>query len=672
MTQLARANPISLAQLAQQAAAAVDPHAWRALVESGRRDRPLEGLDGWRHAAMGRIRALVPKTRRYLRQADRVLAMRDEVRCLGSNGLGNELRELREIVQRSREEQRHRIRAVSLAREVARRELGLEPYRVQVAAALASLDGNLIEMATGEGKSLTAAIIAAIAGFRGSGVHLMTTNDYLASRDAEHFRAFYRAMGVSVGSITAESEPAERRAAYRADVTYLTNQEAAADFLRDRVALGQGTNLDRVLLGKLLGGKAATSGTVQRGLEHAIVDEADSILIDEAVTPLILSGEAPLSESELDNLRRAASLAQQLDEGEHYRIDAKHRDVEVTRSGKRRLAELSGDLSGLWRSPRIRLELVSRALSAEHLFKKDHQYVVQDGKVVIVDEGTGRLMPDRSWRDGLHQAVEVKEGLEVTPNKQTLARVSFQRFFRKYKRLTGMTGTAMEARAELWQVYNLPTVRIPTNRARVRRDLLDRVFRRAEERWDAVAAEVRRVHATGRPILVGTRSVEASLLVSERLQALGLNHELINAVNHAREAQIVAQAGRRGAITVATNMAGRGTDIKLQEGVRELGGLHVIATERNESDRVDRQLFGRAGRQGDPGSAQAFVSLEDELIKRHARKSWRGRLCLTVATRRAFRLAQQKAGASARRARKGVLKQDQWLSDQLGFAGIEN
>jgi len=354
--------------------------------------------------------------------------------------------------------------------------------------------------------------------------------------------------------------------------------------------------------------------------------------------------------------------------------------VELTNAGKAALAELGTSAGGLWSGARRREELVVQALTARELYLLGKQYVIQEDKVVIVDEFTGRLMPDREWRDGLHQAVTAKEGLEVEPPKDTYARISFQRFFRMYRKLSGMTGTAAEARQEFWEVYRLPIVVIPTNKPCIRQELPDRVFASAESRWNAVVQEIREVHEAGRPVLVGTRSVRASEHLSELLIQEGLEHQVLNAVFHEQEAGIVAEAGQPARITVATNMAGRGTDIKLARGIAELGGLHVIATERHESRRVDRQLFGRCARQGDPGSSRAFVALEDELVTRHAspvdklRMRWSGMGDGEISSGRSsgiFDRAQGRAQRMALRQRKGVLRTDTWFNEYLGFAGRE-
>ncbi|MCY2924152.1 MAG: prepilin peptidase, partial [Planctomycetota bacterium] len=393
----------------------------------------------------------------------------------------------------------------------------------------------------------------------------------------------------------------------------------------------------------------------------------------------IISGDAPNPE-QVDAFRQAVDLAKQLTEKTHYRVSEKYREVELTGDGKEKLRELGGALGGLWAGTRRREELVIQALTAQEHYRLDKQYVIQEGKVVIVDEFTGRLMPDREWRDGLHQAVQAKENLEVLSPKETYARISFQRFFRQYRQLSGMTGTAAEAVPEFWQIYHLPVVVIPTNRPCIRTMHPDRVFATAQAKWRAILAEIRACHEARRPVLVGTRSVQSSEALAGMLAADGLDCQVLNAVRHAEEAQVIAGAGGPGRITVATNMAGRGTDIRLGSGVADAGGLHVIATERHEAGRVDRQLFGRCARQGDPGSSVAFVCLDDELVRRHAQHSaaaLRARFgeapgeISSPLTRHLFNTAQRRAQNQALRQRKGVLRTDDWLDEYLGFAGAE-
>jgi len=638
------------------------------------------GLDAVWASAVGFAKRLVPRKKWFSHRAERVVAMEKTFAEMTDAKLRQAAGELRELFRRGREQHDDLVRAFGLVREVAHRQIGEKPFPVQVACALALEAGCVVEMATGEGKTLAATMPATIAGWRGRGCHIITVNDYLAKRDAEWMGNIYRFCGLSVAYIEQSTFPQQRRAAYRADITYCTNKEVTADFLRDRLALGRLRGLPSALLAKIAEGSGSgTDRLVQRGLYYAIVDEADSILIDEAVTPLIISGDAPNPE-QVQAFCQAAALAGQLEVQSHYRINPRYREIDLTPAGKERLAELATSLGSVWKGARRREELVTQALTAAAFYLLDKQYVIDDGKVVIVDEFTGRLMPDRTWRDGLHQAIEAKETLEVNPPKDTYARVSFQRFFRLYRKLSGMTGTAAEAWREFWQIYRLPVVVIPTNRPCVREYFPDRVFATEAAKWQAVVNEIRRIHKTSRPLLIGTRSVRASERLSEMLTSESLEHQVLNAVRHAEEAQIVAAAGQPGKITVATNMAGRGTDIKLGRGVAESGGLHVMATERHEAGRIDRQLYGRSARQGDPGSADAFVSLEDELVRRHAphlaaayarRCGQTDRQISSPLTHRLFDAAQRRAERLALRQRKSVLKTDDWLDEYLGFAGAE-
>ena len=653
---------------------------WRTLSERPA-DKPLpRGLDAAWDAALGLARGLTPRRTRFLRRAAGVLTMEKEYADLMTARLREACDDLRAIFRRGRETPADLDRAFAVLREVAFRELGMRPFLVQVAGAMALEAGCVAEMATGEGKTLTATLPATIGGWRGRGCHVVTHNDYLAGRDADWMAATYRFCGLSVASIEQEMPPDARRAAYQADITYCTNKDVAADFLRDRLSLGRLQGLPAALMARIAeGAGSGTDRLVQRGLHYAIVDEADSILIDEAVTPLIISGEAP-NQEQVEAFVTAARLAGDLEEGRDFKVNVRWREVDFTAEGRRRLADLTSGLGGVWAGARRREELVVQALTARTFYHRDKQYVLEEEKVVIVDEFTGRLMPDREWRDGLHQAVSAKEAVKVQPPKDTYARISFQRFFRMYRKLGGMTGTAEEANREFWQIYHAPVVALPTNRPCARRVSPDRVYATAEAKWAAIVDEIRRTHEAGRPVLVGTRSVRASERLSVRLMEERLEHQVLNAVRHREEAQVVAGAGQPGRITVATNMAGRGTDIKLGAGVAERGGLHVIATERHEAGRIDRQLFGRCARQGDPGTAVAIVCLEDELLERYApivggalrrRYGRTDREISNSLTRHVFNAAQRRAERIALAQRKGVLRTDDWLDEYLGFAGTE-
>jgi preprotein translocase subunit SecA len=571
-------------------------------------------------------------------------------------------------------------KALAVVAECARRLLGLRAHTVQLMGSLAAIRGGLIEMATGEGKTLSVSLAAVFAGWTGRPCHVLTANDYLAERDAEWLGPFYRACGLTAGCVLSEMGSADRRENYACGITYTTSKEVVADFLRDRIHLGPRHCSASSLLQALgAGSHAGLDGLVQRGLHTAIVDEADSALIDEAVTPLIIS-----RKHDNEPLRQACvvahDLASALQPGEDYRADVRTHEVVLLRSGLAKLHARAESLPGMWRGEVRRSELVVQALRAREFFQRGKQYVVIEDKVVIVDEFTGRMMPQRTWREGLHQAVEAKEGLAVSTPDETLARLSFQRFFRLYRKLSGLSGTAWEAAEEAWHMYRLPVIRIPTDRPCQRVKLPDRIFATADAKWAGVVDEIAHRHARGQPVLIGTRNVRASEHLAEMLAAVGLPFALLNATRHREEAAIVAAAGEPGRITIATNMAGRGTDILLGPGVAANGGLHVILTERHGSRRIDRQFIGRAARHGDPGSAQAFVSLDDELIQRHAPRWWRNRIRAALTKRRSaaewlakslIHRAQRHSERSAYRQRRQVLEMDRWVDDSLAFSPAE-
>ncbi len=635
-------------------------------------ERPLKGLDAAVNWCLGKYERRGGRLNELLAGASRADSLAKEFSNLRDPDLQERLLEFRDHFRRKPQpDDDILLPALAAVREAAHRCVGLRAFPVQLAGALALHRGWLAEMATGEGKTLTAGLAGVLAGWSKRPTHIVTVNDYLAQRDADWLRPFYTFCGVRAGCVTASLDTPARAREYERDVTYTTSKELLADFLRDRLRLGPLRDPHRRLIRRLLQPRtAATDGLVMRGLHTAIVDEADSVLIDEAVTPLIISATRK-NEWLRDAGRIAAEIASELQSELDYRVNARYREVELTDEGRERIGERCGALPGMWRGVERRSELVRTALVAREFFLRDKQYIVVDGKVVIVDEFTGRPMPQRTWREGLHQAIEAKEGVELSDPTETVARMSFQKFFRCFHRLAGMTGTAWEAASEFWQTYQLPVVRIPTNRPCVRRDLPDRYFVIEETKWNAVADEIETIHRTGRPLLVGTRSVAASEQLASRLVQRGLEVHVLNATRLAEEAAIISLAGERGRITIATNMAGRGTDIRLGEGVAALGGLHVIATERHESARVDRQLFGRAGRQGDAGSAQAFVSAEDELLRRHlpaaALRTLRAAPSAALA-KAAFALAQRRAQKLAWRQRLSVLRSDAWLDEALSFA----
>jgi len=519
--------------------------------------------------------------------------------------------------------------AFALTREASRRILGLRHHAVQLMGGAAMLHGALAEMETGEGKTITALLPAIAFALAGRPVHVVTVNEYLAARDATQLRPVYEALGLTVGLVVLADPSDKHREAFARDVTYCTNKDLVFDYLRDRMALGARRSRGRLLVGELMRGDGA-SPLLLRGLHVAIVDEADSVLIDEARTPLILSGQDGTGET-AEFYADALDLAGQLAPGTDYRLIPAERSLHLTPRGQARLAALAAGRDGLWMVRRAREEIAEQALMARHFYQRGAQYVIADGKVQIVDEFTGRVMPDRSWERGLHQMVEAKEGVEITGRRRTLARITYQRFFRRYFHLCGMTGTAAEVTGELRAVYGLRVTSVPTHHPLRRRNLGVRVLADEDAKWNEVVRDATAAMRAGRAVLVGTRSVAASQAVASRLAATGLaatglTAAVLNAESHAEEAAIVAQAGRPGRITVATNMAGRGTDIKLSSEVRQAGGLHVILTEFHESARVDRQLFGRGGRQGDPGSYVAITALDDELFTRFVPAAWRATL----------------------------------------------
>jgi preprotein translocase subunit SecA len=508
-------------------------------------------------------------------------------------------------------------RSFALVREVTSRKLGLRHHPVQLQGAWALLDGKFAEMQTGEGKTLTALPAAITAALSGRPVHIITVNDYLAARDAEELGPIYRALGLTVGVIQHDHEADQRRAAYACDVTYGVNKEIAFDYLRDGLTLGKQRNY-ATRLASTLGGTEMPP-LLLRGLHFAIIDEADSILIDEARTPLIIAGvdNNPLPTSTFE---QAIAFAHRLQPNADFVHLTGGRNVELTPTGSETLKRLSDGLSGIWAARRAREEFVHHARAAIHHYKIDQHYVVVDGKVQIIDEFTGRIAEGRSWQHGLHQLIETKEGCNITDRHQTQTSITYQRFFRRYLHLCGMSGTISEVAGELRAVYDVSVVRIPTHRPSRRVSHGVRLFRTAGQKWAAVMDSVLERRHEGRPVLIGTRSIETSELLSGMLSAAGIDHVVLNAHHDREEAAIVTQAGRPGRITVATNMAGRGTDIKLGDGVEAAGGLHVVLTEFHESARIDRQLIGRGGRQGEPGTYEIVASLEDELPRVFAPK----------------------------------------------------
>ena len=547
---------------------------------------------------MGLFRKLIDseykELKRFEKIAQEIVAKEPEMAALSDDELKNKTKEFKNRLENGESLNDLVVDAFAVVREADYRVLGEKPYFVQILGGLAIHYGNIAEMKTGEGKTLTETMPAYLNALDGKGVHIVTVNEFLAKRDSEWMGNIFRFLGLTVGLNMREMNILEKQAAYNCDILYSTNNEIGFDYLRDNMVVHK-------------------EDRVQRELNFCIVDEVDSILIDEARTPLIISG----GKQNAKNLYMDADKAvKKLKEDEDYSIENKTKDVSITEEGARKLEKIF-HLDNLYDyGNSILVHHINNALKANYGFKKDVDYVVDNGSVIIVDPFTGRLMQGRQYSEGLHQAIEAKEGVKINQETQTMATITFQNLFRMYNKLAGMTGTAKTEEEEFRNIYNMYVIQIPTNKPVIRQDLPDLVYSTEAGKYQAIVKTIKKIHETGQPILVGTISVENNEKLSAMLKKEGLKHEVLNAKNHAREAEIIAKAGEKGAITIATNMAGRGTDIKLGEGVKELGGLCVIGTERHESRRIDNQLRGRAGRQGDPGMSQFFVSFEDDLMRR--------------------------------------------------------
>ena len=544
------------------------------------------------------LRQLVENDKRELRRlgkiADKVIALESQMAALEDADFPVKTEEYKARYAQGESLDALLPEAFALVREGAKRVLGLFPYKVQIMGGITLHDGNIAEMRTGEGKTLTATMPVYLNALSGDGVHVVTVNEYLASRDAREMGELYNFLGLTVGLNLTGMSSEEKRAAYAADITYSTNSELGFDYLRDNMVVYK-------------------SQMVQRPLNYAVVDETDSILIDEARTPLIISGQA---EKSTVLYQRADMFVKGLKEEEDYTIDLTSKTISLTDEGINK-AEQTFRLPNLYDVDNSALvHHIDQALSANYIMLRDIDYVVDEGKVKIVDGFTGRIMEGRRYSDGLHQAIEAKEGVEVENESKTMATITYQNYFRMYRKLSGMTGTAKTEEEEFREIYNMNVIAIPTNRPIQRIDGHDLIYPSLRSKFRAVVQDIKQRHEAGQPILVGTVAVETSELLSNLLRAEGIPHEVLNAKNHFKEAEIIMSAGQRGAVTIATNMAGRGTDIKLGKGVKELGGLCVIGTERHESRRIDNQLRGRSGRQGDPGATQFYLSLEDDLMKR--------------------------------------------------------
>ncbi len=532
--------------------------------------------------------------KKCIKIADQIELKSDEYKKLSDNALKDKTNEFKERLEKGETIEDIIVDAFATVREAADRVIGERPFYTQLLGGLAIHYGNIAEMKTGEGKTLTSVMPAYLNALTGEGVHIVTVNEYLAQRDAKWMGQIFEFLGLTVGINLREQSPQEKRTQYNCDILYSTNNEIGFDYLRDNMVVKK-------------------EDRVQRPLNFAIVDEVDSVLIDEARTPLIISGGSMHTSSQYMDAQRFVS---NLKENEDYCIDEKTNGINLTDEGSRK-CEKFYNIDNMYDIKYSALvHHVNQALRANYTMKNEVDYVVQDGQVIIVDPFTGRLMKGRAYSEGLHQALEAKEGVKINEETKTLATITFQNLFRMYKKLSGMTGTAKTEEEEFRNIYNMYVIQIPTNKPVIRKDMADLIFATKADKYNAIIKEIKERHESGQPVLVGTIAIETSELISNMLRKERIPHEVLNAKNHAREAEIIAKAGEKGSVTIATNMAGRGTDIKLGEGVKELGGLCVIGTERHESRRIDNQLRGRSGRQGDPGYSQFFVSFEDDLMVR--------------------------------------------------------
>lgn len=592
--------------------------------------------------------------------------------------LANHIKQLRKRLHQHGLQDNLVAEAFATIREVSHRTLGKRHFDEQILGGWVIINGLLVEMETGQGKTLTATLPACTAALAGIPVHIVTANDYLAERDEELLRPLYQQMGLSSASVIDGMETEPRKAAYQCDIVHSTSQQITFDYLRDRMEMGDEIGKLEIQFKHLQNQHLhKPSAFLLRGLCFTIIDEADSLLVDEAKTPLIIS-QTRQSEEQNQTYFDALYLATSLNNQSDYKVNGQHQEVALTTAGKKNLAELVNTLGDYWQQRKRREIMVSQALKAKLLFIRDTHYLVRDDKIEIIDALTGRAMPDRSWEHGLHQLIEAKESCEITGERDPLARIGYQKFFKRYLRLSGMSGTVTEVAGELKSVYGLRVVKIPTHQPSKRKMQPEKVFKNSKQKWNAFIDKIRKLHQKGQPILIGTNTVAESKKISDILTKVKLSHQVLNAQQDQQEADIIAKAGQLNSITVATNMAGRGTDISLGQGVKEIGGLHVIATTRNDARRIDRQLYGRCARQGDPGSAEAFMSLQDENLvafyptailnfiaifckNNKALPNWLGKIILT--------LPQKWTEYKHYKIRCMLIKQDKQQAKTLSFTG---
>lgn len=621
---------------------------------------------------------LTPGTDRQKHVVQQIDRYQNEFQGISEPELSQQIQQLQNELHRQGLTKELIFKSFAIIRETSSRILGKSHYDVQLFGGWLMINGKLAEMETGEGKTLTTTLPACTAALAGIPVHVITANDYLAARDCEIMQPLYQRLGLSASSVIDGLETQQRQQCYQSDIVHTTNKQVAFDYLRDRIEMGDDTGPLKFQYRHIQHQRPGNKDPMLlRGLCFALVDEADSVLVDEAKTPLIITKTIPNEESP-DTYSDALYLASILFIEQDFTLNWKTRSIELTNDGEEKLLELILNLPSQWQNKRKREMLVIQALEASHFFNKDKDYLVNNDKVQIIDQSTGRVMADRSWEQGLHQMIEAKEGCLISELREPQARISYQRFFSRYLRLGGASGTISEVSAELNQVYGLDVIKVATFRPNKRVMMTEKIYRNETIKKQAVIDRVRELNQQQRPILIGTCSVSESELVCEWLQQNDISHRVLNAKQDEHEADIISQAGQKGAITVATNMAGRGTDIALGPGVNELGGLHVIALSRNESHRVDRQLYGRCARQGDPGSAEAILSLQDPsleqfyssaMLKVLAKIAQGNRPVPEMISRTVLRLPQQKNEKEQHRIRNQLMKQDRRLRKVLAFSG---
>lgn len=633
-----------------------------------------EKFDAFIFDTVGRVKSLYPYKKYLILQAQKIYDISLTFQDLEEDVLDTKLINAKNMTRLGKlyKDETLLNEVLALICEASYRVFEIRPYSVQIMGALALFKNFIIQMHTGEGKTITAVLGGILYGWLGKPCHVVTSNDYLAKRDALNMRKLYERCSLDVGYIVPDMEDEERRENYQCAVVYSTGNDILADFLRDQMASEDAINYDKFLINKIR--KRGKNPQVMRGIYSIIIDEADSVLADDAITPLIIS--MPKENKPLKKAIEAArDIAVKLQAKIDYTTSDAHQEIYFTPKGEEHIDTLSAHLPAIWQSRNRREYLLRQAITAKEFYKKGAQYVVMDEKIIIVDEKTGRLMPSRSWGGGLHQAVEAKEGLEFTDPTETYIKMSFQRFFRLYQNISGMSGTLQNLENELWHIYGLSTLKIPKRIPNNYKIFPEKIFRTKEEKWKAVLDEIASIHKFGQPILVGTRSITDSEILANRLASLGLGYTILHALHHKEEADIIAHAGEEGQITIATNIAGRGTDISLSKHSIKRGGLHVIATERHNSKRVDMQLFGRSARQGQSGSVQAILSLEDDIIIQKCPKFLTKQLSKIVHTSIGkkvslwvYMLIQYLTDKRASKMRKDALENDFSMSKRLSFS----